>query len=207
MNERDDRGLIYLVLKKLNLKDKEDEYYDVGLIGLAKGIKTYDETKGYQRSTYYVKCIKNEICKELCFENRDKRLKDKYNISLNSYISKENEEDELGDFIEDKKQNTEKEAILNIQKEDLKYCVENFLTKRQKEIIIKYYFEGLSADEISVLYGITRQMVHVHLNNAYKRLRLKMTYINKIKEEEGRKITHERRRAKEDRSLEELFGF
>ena len=65
MNERDDRRLIYLVLKKLNLKDKEDEYYDVGLVGLAKGIKTYDKTKGYQRSTYYVKCIKNEICKGL----------------------------------------------------------------------------------------------------------------------------------------------
>ena len=90
MNERDDRGLIYLVLNQMNLRNKEDEYFDVGLVGLAKGIKTYDKTKGYQRSTYYVKCIKNEICKELCFENRDKRIKGKYNISLNSYISNPN---------------------------------------------------------------------------------------------------------------------
>lgn len=205
MNERDDRGLIYLVLNQMNLRNKEDEYFDVGLVGLAKGIKTYDESLGFKRSTYYTRCIKNEICRELVSERLLKREGRKYEVSLNTYINKEEQEDELIDLIPDKNKNTEEEALLKIQNEDLRYCIERFLTKKQRDVIKLYYFDELTVDEIAKKYNITHQMVHVHMRAAYKRLRQKMLEISKIREERERAEAYERRR--EDKSIEELLGF
>lgn len=205
MNERDDRGLIYLVLNQMNLRNKEDEYFDVGLVGLARGIKTYNESLGFKRSTYYTRCIKNEICRELVSERLLKREGRKYEISLNTYINKEEQEDELIDLIPDKNKNTEEEALLKIQNEDLRYCIERFLTKKQRDVIKLYYFDELTVDEIAKKYNITHQMVHVHMRAAYKRLRQKMLEISKIREERERAEAYERRR--EDKSIEELLGF
>lgn len=205
MNERDDRGLIYLVLNQMNLRNKEDEYFDVGLVGLAKGIKTYNESLGFKRSTYYTRCIKNEICRELVSERLLKREGRKYEISLNTYVNKEEQEDELMDLIPDKNKNTEEEALLKIQNEDLRYCIERFLTKKQRNVIKLYYFDELTIDEIAKKYNITHQMVHVHMRAAYKRLRQKMLEISKIREERERAEAYERRR--EDKSIEELLGF
>lgn len=204
MNERDDRGLIYLVLNQMNLRNKEDEYFDVGLVGLAKGIKTYDKTKGYQRSTYYVKCIKNEICRELYLESLKKREGRKYNISLNEFIDKEEKGEELLDYIPDERQNTERDALLRIQKEDLRYCIELFLTKKQKKIIKEYCFEELSIDEIAEKHHISKQMVYAHMRAACRRLRPKMLKISRIREEKERAEAYGRRK---DKSIEELLGF
>lgn len=207
MNERDDRGLIYLVLKKLNLMNKYEDYYDVGLVGLAKAIKTYNPERGIKRSTYYVACIKYEIYRELYLERLDKRAGRKNEVSLNIYVDKETKEDELIDFIADEKKDTEKDAILEIQKEDLKYCIDNFLTKRQKEIIKAHYFNEIPVEELARKYKVTPQVIYAHMQSAYKKLRPKMLKIEKIKEEKEREETHERRRKREDKSLEELFGF
>ena len=208
MNERDDRGLIYLVLNQMNLRNKEDEYFDVGLVGLAKGIKTYDESLGFKRSTYYTRCIKNEICRELVSERLPKREGRKYEISLNKYINKEEEEDELIELIPDKNKDTEKEALLKIQGDDLKYCIEFFLTKKQRNIIKAHYYDELTVDEIAKKYNITHQMVHVHMKAAYRRLKRKMLEIAKIREEKERAEAYERqRRIRENKSIEELLGF
>ena len=55
----ENENLIYFVLKQKNLSP--EEFYDLGMIGLIKGIKSFDPSKGYARSTYLVACIKNEI--------------------------------------------------------------------------------------------------------------------------------------------------
>ena len=55
--------LIYLILNKYQL-NKED-YFDLGIIALIKGLKTYDPTKGFKLSTYLCKCIQNEIFRTL----------------------------------------------------------------------------------------------------------------------------------------------
>lgn len=57
----DNINLIYVVLKKLNLYHRLDEFYDIAMIGLVKGVNYFDETKGYKLSTYLYRCIYNEI--------------------------------------------------------------------------------------------------------------------------------------------------
>ena len=47
----DNINLIYMVLKRYNLYNQLDEYYDIGMIGLVKGANTFSEDKGYKVST------------------------------------------------------------------------------------------------------------------------------------------------------------
>lgn len=63
--------LIFKVLQDLKLYDKEDEYYDVGLIGLAQAIDKYDDRFEIAFCTFAYACIKNEILKEV--EKKKKR--------------------------------------------------------------------------------------------------------------------------------------
>ena len=57
----DNVNLIYLVLKKLGLYNNHEEYFDLGMIGLVKGAKTFNKELGYNASTYLYRCIYNEI--------------------------------------------------------------------------------------------------------------------------------------------------
>ena len=68
----DNINLIYMVLKRYNLYNQLDEYYDIGMIGLVKGANTYSGDKGYKASTYLTSCIlmkyllikENNLCKK-----------------------------------------------------------------------------------------------------------------------------------------------
>ena len=53
--------IIYYVLRKLNLYNERDTYYDIGLIGLVKAGNTYDSSKGFEFSTYAYSVIRSEI--------------------------------------------------------------------------------------------------------------------------------------------------
>ena len=53
--------LIYLAIKRVGLIKKDKEVYDIGLIGITKGINTYDKNMGYKETTYLYKCIYNEL--------------------------------------------------------------------------------------------------------------------------------------------------
>ena len=81
----DNINLIYFVLKQLNIYNKDgiDEYFDVGMLGLVKGLKTYSESKGVI-STYLVKCIRNEIVMELRNQKANKRNNGVKPISINT---------------------------------------------------------------------------------------------------------------------------
>ena len=54
-------NLIYHAIYKLKLQNELDEYVDLGMLGLLKGIRTFDKTKNYKESTYIMRCILNEI--------------------------------------------------------------------------------------------------------------------------------------------------
>lgn len=81
----DNINLIYFVLKQLNIYNRNgiDEYFDVGMLGLVKGLKTYTESKG-AISTYLVNCIKNEILMEMRNQKAVKRNNGVKPISINT---------------------------------------------------------------------------------------------------------------------------
>lgn len=60
-------NLIYVVLKDLGLNtaDGINDYYDVGMMGLLKGIRIYDYTKNYSPTTILFRTIRAEILNQI----------------------------------------------------------------------------------------------------------------------------------------------
>ena len=66
----------YIVNKQYN---GDEDYASIGTLGLIKGVATFDETKGYCRSTYLIKCIRNEI---YWYYRNDKNPKNTLSLDL-----------------------------------------------------------------------------------------------------------------------------
>lgn len=58
-------NLVYFILKQMGLYKDKEEWFDVGIIGLIKGIKGYNPDYGLALSTFVCRCIKNEILIEI----------------------------------------------------------------------------------------------------------------------------------------------
>lgn len=84
-------NLVYKVLQKMNLYNKRDEFYDIGIIGLVKASKNFNKNKGYTFSTCACTYIENEIKMYIRKENADRRKANYNTISLNKIISSSEE--------------------------------------------------------------------------------------------------------------------
>ena len=76
--------LVWTALKQFRLLNKKgvDKYFDVGLIGLCKGVKKFKKELGYQPETLLMLCVKKEIMWCMRDERRLKRNKGIPDISL-----------------------------------------------------------------------------------------------------------------------------
>ena len=129
----DNINLIYLALKRLKIYDKCDDYFDVGMIGLVKGARVFDETKGLKPSTFLYHCIYNELLLAL-----RKKVPDGM-VSLNKVLSSDRNGNEL--FLEDtlpSEVNIEEEMIQKEQKARM-YNEIAKLNEREKKIICLSY--------------------------------------------------------------------
>lgn len=164
--------LIYLVLKKKNLLHEIDDLYDIGMIGLLNGINTYDKTKGYQESTYYSKCILNEIRKHFYTQDRVKRKCPGVIISLD----KPNEEgkENLSNTIPDEKQNIEK-IILKKEQEEVLYKALEKLPSEWRFILEKrfglYNQKEYKLSELADMFGVTKQAIGHKEKSALRKLK------------------------------------
>ena len=83
----DNINLIYVVLKKLNLYHRLDEFYDIAMIGLVKGVNYFDETKGYKLSTYLYRCIYNEILMSFRRLNSGREIPEYMTVPLETNVT------------------------------------------------------------------------------------------------------------------------
>lgn len=154
-------NLIYVVLKKYHLYGDLEEYFDIGMIGLVKGAKSYDESKGYKPSTYLTTCISRTIFRYIRNQKMIKRGGGTKNISIYTPINDDGKEIYLVDTIpsnEDIEENAiKKEQIEFIYKEIFK------LKERDKFIICSKYellgYEKLTQDELAKSTGISQSQV------------------------------------------------
>lgn len=121
----DNINLVYYTVRKYFYNN--EDYYDLGMIGLVKGVKSYDKNKG-AISTYLMKCIRNEIMMRY---RRDKNPK----VTLS--LDYENENNKLSNMISDNT-NIEEDMLKKEQYELLYMCLES-LNDTEKYIIIHYY--------------------------------------------------------------------
>lgn len=159
-------GLIYLVIKKMNLTSMIDEFYDIGLIGITKGINTYDKSKNIKESTYLYTCIRYEIIKNIK-HNLKRDLFRKKNISLNIPVGFDHE---LIECIPDENIKFEK----SIEQQDYENYIYNLILKLRpsyQEVLCKYFGikeEPKNIPEISKEKGVSKQCIQQKIKNALK---------------------------------------
>ena len=128
-------ALIYYIINKMNLSYRREELFEIGLTGLARGLKHYDKSKNIKTSTFFASCIQNEIKQYLISENALKRQAEV--VSLNAVIG--DEETELQELI-GYDPNYDKKMIIE---EVLNKIDKRLSLFPQKQRDIFYYLHGL----------------------------------------------------------------
>ncbi len=124
----DNMKLVYSVIDNLNLRKDFEEYVDLGMIGLCRGVDTFDFTKGYAISTYLYRCISNEILMYL-------RKKRPVCVSLENEVT----DDIIGhELIKDENINVEEEYFEKEKYEIMYKCIH--LLEPYEQFIINNLF-------------------------------------------------------------------
>lgn len=172
--------LIRKCIKDLHLywqtEDEFQEYYDAGLDGLIKGVRTYDESKG-KISTWCIPCIRNEIF-HLITKKNYKKNKNEYgkDISLNCTISEDSEKNiEYGDLIPDLNTNIELEVEKKFEIERLLRAVNSLRNEKDKLVVKMYYgleeYEPRTYESIAKYLNVTREAIRQRITRAKKNLK------------------------------------
>lgn len=160
----DNVNLIYIVLKKYGLYSNIDEYYDLGMIGLVKGVKTFDASKGFAPSTYLVSCITKEILAYCRKQQAKKRTSGKQDISIYDCIARDiNGNEQTIIDITPSNEDVEKNLIKKEQLE-LFYKEISNLKEKDKYVICSNYglmrYKELTQREIAKKIGISQAQVN-----------------------------------------------
>ncbi len=176
--EHNIRLVLKIVLEKYsNTPYDQRDLFSIGMIGLIKGVDTFDISKKTKFSTYAGKCIRNEICKFM----RKEMIYKKHisEVSLNQSIKVDTEDEELKienilsyndyDFVSEYE---DKETYQIIRK------IVNELPELEKNIIIKYYgFKDnnpMTQQEIADELGLTKAWISVIIREVLEYLSYKL---------------------------------
>lgn len=161
----ENEALVYHVLKQMHLYSQLEDYYDVGMIGLCKAAKTFNNSKGSKFSTYACICIRNTILMDI----RDqKRQCDYYSISLQTPVGGEKDEILLEDTISDYELELD---ILN--KEEKMALIESVrkLNDEDRQMIDLYFWKEMTQQEISRYLKMSQANVSRRIQRALNNLR------------------------------------
>lgn len=161
----ENEALVYYVLKQMHLYSQLEDYYDVGMIGLCKAAKTFDNSKGSKFSTYACICIRNTILMDI----RDqKRQCDYYSISLQTPVAGKKDEILLEDTISDYELEND---ILN--KEERIALIESIrkLNDEDRQMIDLYFWKEMTQKEIARYLKMSQANVSRRIQRALDNLR------------------------------------
>ena len=169
---KDYQKFITFVLKSMNLLHRQDELFDVGMIGFSQGINSFDKKKGYKYSTYLYTCIQNEIKKVIDYENRPKR--DVEILSLNHPVTDDEYRiTEFQDLIPTYVNYEDKMFLDDVVRNVMRFL--GNCPRRQEEIFKYIYgidnYPQLTYEEIAKIFGTSRQAIGDSHRRLMKRIR------------------------------------
>lgn len=165
--------LVAHIAKKYSSNDREmEDYISIGIIGLIKGIDSFNVEKGIRLATYASRCIENELL--MVLRSSKKQSKEVY---LYEAIGSDSEGNSitLVDIIECEDKDIVEEMELDENIKMLRTYLETSLSKREKKIICMRY--GLLGEkevtqrEIAHILGISRSYVSRIEKKALKKLK------------------------------------
>lgn len=175
---KDNEGLIGKVIKDVHFRcvkyEDFEDVYSAGRIGLYNGIMSYDGS--VKPSTYYYKCIKNEILRTFQFKSSKKN---RFNESFRS-IEYEYEEGTLEEVLADDT-DIERDLILEETKKEVKETIKRLKPKYQKILILHFGIdcEPVTFEGMVEMLGTTRQNIHRTYLNAKRDFIKEWKYENK----------------------------
>lgn len=154
---------------------EQDDLISIGTIGLIKGIKSFDSSKGVRLATYVSRCIENEILMHL-------RMVKKVNseVYLEDTIGKDKDDNtvSLQEVIENDERSIEDEVDLKLKIKRLYEKMKEVLKDREKYIIeMRFGLDGKkpkTQNQIAKALGISRSYVSRIETKALKKLSKEM---------------------------------
>lgn len=165
MNQKlvENSRLVHYILHKYYPSVEYDEdVIQSGMIGLWIALKNFDESKGFQFSTYATRIICNEIGKYFRIYNKQHRIS---TSSLDTPIaeSKQHGDDKLtiSDMIADSS-NIEDKVLSNVAFAE---AIENFVCNERDQDILKLYYKGFSQAQIAEIVKVSQAQISRILSN------------------------------------------
>ena len=164
--------LVAHIIKKYYQNDSSgDDLVSIGTIGLIKAIDTFDMSKSIKLSSYASRCIENEIL--MHFRNNRKSAQD---ISLNDTIDTDKDGNPLTLMdIMASDMDIEENVDTKLHLEVLRGYIDETLTDREKEIVLKRYGIGgkkvQTQRELAKSLGISRSYISRIEKKALEKLR------------------------------------
>lgn len=167
--------LVYFIIKKMGLYHKLEDYVDIGMIGLVKAGRDFDETKGYKFSTVAYTYIYREILRQIQTENYNNRKINFLTVPLNEPLNQTGMtiQNFVASDIDVEKEVEDKMLIEKINE------IIDTLCEKDKFIIRNYYelkgCEKKNHREISELLKISRSCVSQRIGKVIKIINRELT--------------------------------
>ena len=153
-------GMVWIVLKSLNLNLLDEDLYSIGIIGVVKAVNTFNPDKGFAFSTYATQIIRNEILMTF----RKKRIVPAFSFD-EPYQLENGDLVNLSEVIADSRK-FEEEVIADMQMEQ----IFSNLSDREKKII-SLSMDRKTQREIAEICGISQAQVSRIRKSIYKKWR------------------------------------
>ena len=168
--------LVAHIVKKYYTQSKEqDDLISIGSIGLIKAVDSFNFENGARFATYASKCIQNEI---LMYFRSQKKLSAEVSIEEPIDVDKEGNPLTYMDVIAEEDTITD-DLDLKISSELAATVIRNYLTPREREIIVLRYGLGdhapMTQRELAIKLGISRSYVSRIEKAALDKIRYRMS--------------------------------
>ena len=158
--ERNLRLVAHVCKKYGTANVEQDDLISIGTIGLIKGIKSFDSSKGVRLATYVSRCIENEVLMHL---RAVKKLG--ADVYLEDTIGKDKDDNtvSLQEVIENDERSIEDEVDLKFKIKKLYQKMKEVLKDREKLILeMRFGLDGKkprTQNQIAKVLGISRSYV------------------------------------------------
>lgn len=158
--ERNLRLVAHVCKKYGTANVEQDDLISIGTIGLIKGIKSFDSSKGVRLATYVSRCIENEVLMQL---RAVKKLGAE--VYLEDTIGKDKDDNtvSLQEVIENDERSIEDEVDLKFKIKKLYQKMKEVLKDREKLILeMRFGLDGKkprTQNQIAKVLGISRSYV------------------------------------------------
>jgi RNA polymerase sporulation-specific sigma factor len=172
--EHNMRLVAHIAKKYTNIGISNEDVISIGMIGLIKGVSTYNGEKG-KLATYIARCAENEILMQI---RSNKKLKNEVMLDDPIGLDKEGNFIRLYDILGTKSTLVSDEVETRLQLEKLTHLIYDSLTDRERFVVeLRYGLKGgrsVTQREIAKMLGISRSYVSRIEKKALSKLNRKL---------------------------------